>query len=138
MGRGLTVREVVLGYLAVFSTSDPTRIAAFVADDFENIHRSALGDNSSGRADYLKRLPGFLARFADLSYEPEDVVVENEKAAASYRMTAKDHGVPIEIRGAMHFTVVDGLITRRVDYWDSLTYLRQVGEEAPKAAAAGA
>jgi ketosteroid isomerase-like protein len=136
MGRGLTVREIVLGYLKSFSSGDLARIAGFVSDDFENAHRSALGDNSAGRAEYLKRLPGFLAQFADLSYEPEDVIVEGEKAAAFYRMTAKDHGIPIEVSGAMHFTVVNGLITRRVDYWDSLTYLRQVGQDSSRTVAA--
>lgn len=135
MGLGLTVREIVLGYLAAFSTGDPQRVAGFVAEDFENVHRSALGTNSSGRSEYLSRLPGFLLQFSELSYEPEELVVEGGRAAASYLMRAKDRGMPVEIRGAMLFTVNDGLITRRVDFWDSLTYLRQIGQDATTVAA---
>ena len=131
----LTVRDLVLGYLKSFSSGDPARIAGFVSDDFENIHKSALGHNSTGRTEYLTRLPAFLTQFADLLYEPEDVIVEGEHAAVSYRMTAKDHGIPIEVSGAMHFRVANGLIARRVDYWDSLAYLRQIGEDPSKAAA---
>ena len=39
--------------------------------------------------------------------------------------TATSDGHPIDVRGAMVLDVHDGLITRRTDYWDSLTFLRQ-------------
>jgi hypothetical protein len=35
---------------------------------------------------------------------------------------------PTDLRGAFRLTVVDGLVTHRVDYWDALTYLRQAGQ----------
>ena len=47
--------------------------------------------------------------------------------AAAYVMRAEVDGTPIEIRGVMRFTVRDGLIERRTDYFDSLTFLRQTG-----------
>jgi steroid delta-isomerase-like uncharacterized protein len=128
VGIGLTARELVAEYLAAFSSGDPQMVAALVTDDFENVHRSSLGESSSGRAEYLERLPGFLAAFRDLRYEAEDVVVEGDRAAVDYRMTAIHRGVNLDMRGAMHFTVADGRIARRVDYWDSLDYLRQVGD----------
>ena len=43
-------------------------------------------------------------------------------------MRARVDGTPIEIGGVMRLTVTDGLIERRVDYFDSLTFLRQTGQ----------
>ena len=53
--------------------------------------------------------------------------------AAPYTLHAsglsKDqHAVPITIRGVMLMRIENGLITKRLDVWDALTYLRQVGE----------
>jgi len=42
------------------------------------------------------------------------------------RATYEDH--PIEIHGVFRLMVRDGLITRRIDYFDSLTFMRQTGQ----------
>ena len=49
--------------------------------------------------------------------------------AAAYLMRAVHDGAPVEIPGMFNFVVADGLIRRRVDYFDSLTFLRQAGRE---------
>ena len=100
-----------------------------MADDFENIQMSALGDGCTGRAVYERKLADFLASFDDLRYEIEDVIAEDDKVAVAYRMSAVADGSPIDLRGAMLITVENGLIARRVDYWDGVTYLRQVANE---------
>ena len=99
-----------------------------MSDDFSNQHTSALGSPSQGKATYLERLADFLATFCGLTYETTDIVVEGDRAAASYVMRAQVDGAPIEIQGVMRLTVRDGLIQRRVDYFDSLTFLRQTGQ----------
>ncbi len=96
-----------------------------MSDDFRNEHTSALGDPCTTRAEYQRRLKGFLARFEGLTYEPEEILVSGNKVAAAYVMRAVSEGWPIEIRGVMRMTVIDGLITHRIDYFDSLTYLNQ-------------
>ena len=53
-------------------------------------------------------------------------------------MTATSDGQPVEVRGVMVFEVVDGLITRRTDYWDSLSYLRQIGHRPRRLTSNGA
>lgn len=134
-GRQLTAapREVALAYLASFGSGDPDVVAAHVADDFVNEHASALGSGCEGRAAYRERLPGFLGMFAGLRYEPESTVVEDDHVAVAYRMTATwsdDAGAtrPISIRGMVHLVVRDGLVARRTDYWDGLTFLQQSGQ----------
>ncbi len=126
-------------YLASFATGDPDAVAAHVSDDFVNDHTAALGSGCVGVEEYRRRLPGFLAGFPGLSYGVDDVVVDPDgtRAAATYRLTATSDGHPIDIRGCMVFEMAlagddaaagGDRITRRTDYWDSLVYLRQVGQ----------
>ena len=121
-------RAVATSYLASFASGDPEAVAAHVSDGFSNVHTSALGLPSQGRAEYRSRLADFLATFAGLTYEAEEIIVEGDRVAAAYVMRARADGKPFEIRGVMRLTVRDGLIERRVDYFDSLSFLRQTGQ----------
>ncbi|MDG2908721.1 MAG: nuclear transport factor 2 family protein [Acidimicrobiales bacterium] len=114
--------------MASFGAGDPDEIAAHVSDDFENVHNSALGDSCSGRPAYRDRLPAFLSTFEGLSYELLETVTEGDRVAAAYLMRAVHDGTLVEIPGMFSFVVADGLIKRRVDYFDSLTFLRQTGQ----------
>ena len=55
-------------------------------------------------------------------------MTEGDRVAAAYLMRAVHDGTLVEIPGMFSFVVADGLITRRVDYFDSLTFLRQTGQ----------
>ena len=99
-----------------------------MSEDFSNVHTSALASPSHSKAAYQERLADFLATFAGLAYEVSEIVVEGEQAAAAYVMRARVDGSEIEIQGVMRLTVRGGLIERRVDYFDSLTFLRQTGQ----------
>ncbi|MDW3214006.1 MAG: nuclear transport factor 2 family protein [Ilumatobacteraceae bacterium] len=114
-------------YLAALSAADVDAIVALVTEDFVNEHTSELGSGLNGRAAYGERLPGFLAQFAALQYEVVETIAEGNSVAARYRMTANFDGHPIDIPGVMLFEIRDGLIARRTDVWDSLTFLRQTG-----------
>jgi len=92
-----------------------------------NEHTSELGSGLQGRAAYAERLPGFLAQFSALHYEVVDLIVEDDRVAARYRMTANFDGHPIDIPGVMLFRVAGDLVAERTDVWDSLTFLRQTG-----------
>jgi ketosteroid isomerase-like protein len=123
----MDVRSIVEEYLVALSSADPDRIVATVTDDFHNEHTSAIGTGCVGRDEYRARLPGFLDQFAGLQYEVIDTIVEGNRAAVRYRLTANFNSHPLDIPGVMLFEIRDGLIARRTDVWDSLTFLRQTG-----------
>ncbi|MQG59108.1 MAG: nuclear transport factor 2 family protein [SAR202 cluster bacterium] len=120
--------SVVASYLASFETGDPETIAAHVSDGFENVHTSALGSSCHGRSAYRDRLPAFLSMFEGVRYEPVETTTEGNRVAVAYMLHATHGDVAVQIPGMFRFTVDDGLITRRVDYFDSLTFLRQTGQ----------
>ncbi len=113
--------------MASFATGDPDAVAAHVARGFVNEHTAALGSGCIGRDAYRERLPGFLSDMAGLVYDVEHVVVEASMAAVFYTMRARWQGeTPIEVRGAQRLHIDNGLITHRVDYWDSKVFLDQL------------
>jgi steroid delta-isomerase-like uncharacterized protein len=119
----------VRAYLESFAAGDPAAIAAHVSEDFWNEHTSALGSSCRGRAEYLARLPAFLAEFPDLCYDVEDVVADGERVVVAYTLRARWRGThPVAIRGVFRFRVVDGEIVHRADYWDGTEFLRQTGQ----------
>lgn len=123
----MDARATVESYLAALSARDVAAVLACVSDDFHNEHTSALGSTSRGRDEYRSRLPGFLAQFSGLQYEVVDSIVEGERVAVRYRLTANFESYPIDIPGVMLFEVSGGVVTKRTDVWDSLTFLRQTG-----------
>jgi steroid delta-isomerase-like uncharacterized protein len=124
----VSAAAVARAYVESFASGDPDTIAAHVTDDFVNEHTAALGSGCVGKAEYRTRLPRFLADMAGLRYEIEDVVADGDRAVVAYTMHATNNDHPIEIRGVMRIRVRDGLVAQRTDYWDALTFLKQVGK----------
>ena len=123
----MTAGEVARGYLEAFATGDPEAVAAWVTDDFVNEHTAALGAGCTGKDEYLRRLPGFLASMPGVRYDVEEIIVEGHRAAAAYTLRATVNDRPIAVRGVMRFEIRDGRVAHRTDYWDSLVFQRQAG-----------
>lgn len=128
-----TLAAHTVSYLRSFETGDPEAIAAHVTDEFVNDHASALGSPCKGRAEYLRRLPNFLASMPGLRYEPDEPIVDGDRVAAPYTLRALGtavggESVPVKIRGVMLLRFEGDLIASRLDVWDALTYLRQIGQ----------
>jgi steroid delta-isomerase-like uncharacterized protein len=124
-------RAAVTAYLDALNAHDVNRITARVTDDFHNEHTSAAGVSVKGRDAYRERLDEFLARFTELHYDVEDMLVDGDRAAVAYTMrcvwidvTGVAH--PVALRGVFRFVVREGLIAHRVDYWDGTDFARQV------------
>ena len=124
----MSTSAVARAYLESFASADPDAVAALVTDDFVNEHTAALGTGCEGKAEYRRRLPGFLASFAGLRYEVEDLVAQEDRAAAAYTMRATYEGHEIVVRGVMRIVVRDGLVAHRIDYYDALGFLQQIGQ----------
>jgi ketosteroid isomerase-like protein len=111
---------------------DVEAVLACVSPDFVNEHTAVGGRNRIGRAAYAEALPGFLADFEGLHYEVEDVIGEGERIAVPYAMSFRhvpSGRAPVRVRGIFVFTRGDdGLIGRRVDYWDSGQVQSQISE----------
>ena len=125
----MTPVERCTNYLASFGTGDPDAVVANVTDDFVNEHTAALGSGCTGRDEYARRVPGFLASMPGLRYELEDIVGDGDRVMAAYTMHTRANDRDIAIRGVMRFRVEDGLIAHRIDYWDSLVFKQQAGME---------
>ena len=121
---------VARAYLDSFATGDPDKVAALVTDDFVNEHTAALSSSCNGKTEYRRRLPDFLTSFAGLRYEIEDVLADGDKVAAAYTMRATYEGHKIAVRGVMRLRIHDGLVAHRVDYYDALGFLQQIGKGA--------
>jgi ribokinase len=119
--------ETAVRYLGALGTGDPERVVALVTDDFVNEHASALGAGCVGRDEYRDRLPGFFASMPGVRYEAEQVVADGDVVAVPYVLTATSDGAPVRLRGVMVIETRSGLVARRTDYWDALTFLRQTG-----------
>ena len=113
---------MVRGYVSALNDGDVDAVLAHVAADFVSEHTSALGESFTGRDEYRARLRKFFALLPERHYEIEDLIVDGDRAAVPYTLRA---GV-VTIRGVFLFTFRDGLIVRRVDYWDSTEFLRQL------------
>ena len=127
----MTPREVALGYIAAFSSGDPDQIADRVTADFANNQMGVLGSRFTGRDLYRTRLAGFLKQFEGISYAVAAPIAQGNVVAAPYVMTASDAGRPLRIEGVMMITVEGDLVAQRDDYWDGLTYFRQIGVDLP-------
>jgi steroid delta-isomerase-like uncharacterized protein len=123
----VTPAERCTAYLAAFATGDPDAVVAHVSEDFVNEHTAALGSGCTGRDEYARRLPGFLASMPALRYEVEDVIADGARVAVAYTLHARVNDRDVAVRGVMRFRTDDGLIAHRTDYWDSLVFQQQAG-----------
>ena len=110
-----------------FSSGNPRMVADHVTDDFKNRQMGLLANSFEGKQEYLTRLDLFLNKFKNLRYEIRKVVSEDCNVVVEYTLHATSEGHDICVNGVMLFVVHDSLISERSDYWDGLTYLREVG-----------
>ncbi|GAA3789565.1 hypothetical protein GCM10022226_05380 [Sphaerisporangium flaviroseum] len=123
---GGVTRQAVERYMEALNRRSPEEIASCVTPDFHNEHTSVAGTGLRGRDAYRAGLVDFLADFANLHYEVEDMLIDGDRAAVAYRMAFVHRSRPVLIRGVFRFRVRDGLIAHRVDYWDGADFERQV------------
>ncbi len=123
----MSATDIALGYMESFSSGDPDHIASHVTEDFSNNQMGVLGNCFKGRSLYRERLAGFLTKFQQLEYTPEEIIAEGNKVAIAYRMRTVVDECSIEIPGVMVIKVSGELVSQRDDYWDGLSYLAQTG-----------
>lgn len=127
-----TAADVVRSYLDAFERGDPDEIAGHVSDDFHNEHLSSIAEGCHGKAEYRRRLPGFLSDFAARTYTVHGLVAQGNgpvtEVVARYDFRATYEGSKIDIPGMMWFVVEDGAISKRTDVWDSGVFFAQTAD----------
>ena len=123
----MTPADVCTAYLNAFATGDPNAVTAMVTDDFVNEHTAALGSGCTGKDEYVRRVPGFLASMPGLRYEIEDVAADGERVYAAYTLHTHVNERDVAVRGVMRFIVRGELVAKRIDYWDSMVFKQQAG-----------
>jgi len=131
--------SVALEYVAALGGDDPERVTDLVAEGFRNEHHAELGSGCVGRDEYASRLPGFFSSFPNRRYEVTETSVgtligdarDGAEVIVRYRFGADVGEHRIDIPGVMWISVRDGLVTRRLDCWDSLTFFRQTETTPP-------
>jgi hypothetical protein len=140
LGTNSAELAIALGYLSALGGTDPDAVADLVASDFRNEHQAEFGTGCVGRDEYRSRLPNFFAQFPNRTYDVVEIAVgdlitpsdtENDgsvEVVVRYRFHADAGDHRIDIPGVMWISVRDSRVTRRIDTWDSLTYLRQTDQ----------
>lgn len=118
--------ELVRNYLSSFESADPEQIVTYVSEAFENDQVGLLAERFSGRELYREKLSDFLTTFKPIKYDIEVLVESEDHVAVAYTMLTRQNQQDIKIRGTMILFIRDNLIYKRSDYWDGLTYLRQL------------
>ena len=119
--------QVCAAYLAAFGSGNPDNVTALVTDGFVNEHTAALGSGCTGKTEYARRVPGFLASMPGLRYDVEDIIADGDRVAAAYMLHTHVNGRDVAVRGMMRFRIEGDLIAHRTDYWDSLVFQQQAG-----------
>jgi SnoaL-like domain len=125
----VSARDVGVAYLAAFGTGDPEAITSLVTDDFINEHTAAVGYGCVGKAEYSRRVPGFLASMPGLWYELEEAIADGDRVAVAYTLHSRVNDRDIAVRGVMRLRIEGELIAHRIDYWDSQVFKQQAGLE---------
>ena len=130
--------EYVLDQWALaWSSSDVEKLLPLFADsvDYEDVTFGAVSCGKNALRDFAT---GVFAAFADLKFELKSrfVAADGKSGAMEWiwrgRQTKDFPGLPatnkpFEIRGAAVVEFTDGKISRNSDYWDLVTYMKQVG-----------
>jgi steroid delta-isomerase-like uncharacterized protein len=133
----LILERVLDEWAIVWSSGDAARLLTLFTDDvyYEDVTFGAVNE---GKAALREFATAVFTSFADLKFESRSrlVAADGTRGAIEWvwrgRQTKDLPGLPatnkpFEVRGATVVEFRDGRIKRNSDYWDSTTYLKQVG-----------
>jgi steroid delta-isomerase-like uncharacterized protein len=123
------------GWAAAWSSQDIDRILTLCTDDciYEDVTMSAV---SRGKSEIRTFAGAVFGAFPDFKIEMTTGFVAGDRAAAEWTMSGTHKGdlpnLPatgkrFSIRGATICELRDGRIKRVSDYWDMVTFLKQIG-----------
>jgi steroid delta-isomerase-like uncharacterized protein len=131
----LRVDHLIVEWAAGWASRDVERVASVFSEDcvYEDV---PLGVVNRGRDELRAFGAAFLAAVPDFDVKLRSHVAAGAWAAAEWQMTGTHVGdlpdMPatgrrFAVRGASVFEIADGKLRRCSDYWDSGSWLRQLG-----------
>jgi steroid delta-isomerase-like uncharacterized protein len=129
------LKRMLEEYAASWSSGDPDKIASFCTDDcvFENV---GGGSVHRGHEELKAWAAGVFAAIPDFKLEVKSLFVAGDWAGCEWIETGTQTGeMPpfpatgksFSVRGASIVEVREGKVSREAMYWDSATFLRQLG-----------
>ena len=129
------VSKMVKEWADAWSAHDLGRVTELFTDecDYEDV---TLGVVNHGKSELDQFGQGFIAALPDVTFALESIVAGDGRAAAEWTMvgtqTGDLPGLPAtgkrcSVRGASVFEVRGDRFVRCADYWDMMTFLRQLG-----------
>jgi steroid delta-isomerase-like uncharacterized protein len=133
----VALERVLDEWAIAWSSGDVQRLLGLFTDDvyYEDVTFGSVNQGKSALRDFASAVFG---SFTDLRFEPRSrfVAADGKRGAIEWvwrgRQTKDLPGLPatnrpFEVRGSAVVEFRDGKIARNSDYWDSTTYLKQVG-----------
>jgi steroid delta-isomerase-like uncharacterized protein len=130
------IKKILDEYKLAWNSHDANRIVSFFTDD--GIYGDvATGKVSKGKKEITAYLNSFFIDFSDYKLELKSLFEADDWAGSEIVSTANHAhssipGIPVtgktfSLRGATIFELKKGKISRQSDYYDQVSFLKQVG-----------
>ena len=122
-------------WAAAWSSGDPDRLASIFTDDgvYED---GTMGVLTGGKAELKAFADGIFAAIPDFTVELSSLFTSGPWAGMEWTMSGTHRGdlpglpatgKPFTLRGASILELSSGQLARCTDYWDMVSFLRQIG-----------
>ena len=129
------VKKMLMDYVAAWNSGDAEKVASFLTDDcvFENLGGEHVHRGKEGVKAWAT---GVLASIPDFKLEVKSLFVAGDWVGCEWVETGTQTGAmgnqpptgkSFSVRGASILELQEGKIRRETLYWDSATFLRQLG-----------
>jgi steroid delta-isomerase-like uncharacterized protein len=131
----ITSEAALQEWAAAWSAGDPDRLAAIFADDcvYEDV---TMGVLTHGKAELKAFADGIFAAIPDFAIELTSRFAAGSWAGLEWTMSGTHRGdlpglpatgKPFTLRGSSILELSSGQVGRCTDYWDMVTFLKQIG-----------
>jgi steroid delta-isomerase-like uncharacterized protein len=122
---------IARSWIAAWNSHDPAKWATHFTSDvyYEDV---TFGEISHGSEEAKTFAASFFTDVPDLKLELADSSIEGNHGSIQWILTGTDKGIfktgkPFKVHGVSIITIINGKISRSIDYYDLATIMKQVG-----------
>jgi len=123
--------HIAESWIAAWNSHDPAKWATHFTSDvyYEDV---TFGEISHGSEEAKKFAASFFTDVPDLKLELADSSIEGNHGSIQWILTGTDKGIfktgkPFKVHGVSIITIINGKISRSIDYYDLAAIMKQVG-----------